>query len=224
MQAVKDAFGCEVGESYGLTEGGPVMIGPPLDGRPVPFGSCGVAWPEGEIKLIGPDGREDPHYGELWVRNPGVTPGYYKMPEVNAKCIKDGWLATGDLFSLDDEGFYYFRGRTDDMFNSGGENILPTEVEKLLLSLPQVYDASVVPLAHPGKGRVPVAMVMRKAGVKVTEDDLKRFCLKNGPAYSHPRRIMVVEEMPLSGAAKVDRTVIRARLEAAFALELSKAT
>lgn len=224
MQAVQDAFGCEVGESYGLTEGGPVMFGSPLDGRKVPFGSCGVAWPEGEIKLIAPDGRENPRHGELWVKNPGVTPGYYNLPEVNAKQLKDGWLATGDLFRVDEDGFYYFLGRTDDMFNSGGENIYPKEVENLLLSHPEVFDASVVPVAHPVKGHVPVAMVMRKVGANLTEDELKRFCLKNGPAYSHPRRIMVVEEMPLSGAAKVDRTVIQARLEAAFAADLSKAT
>ena len=124
MDAVERAFGVQVGESYGLTEGGPVMLGPPLDGRPVPRGSCGAAWPEGEIKLVR-DGAEDPRYGELWVRNPGVTTGYHNLPDVNADRIRDGWLATGDLFLRDDDGFYHFRGRTDDMFNSGGENIYP---------------------------------------------------------------------------------------------------
>ncbi len=220
MQTVEDAFGCEVGESYGLTEGGPVMIGPPLDGRKVPFGSCGVAWPEGEIKLIDPDGEENPSYGELWVRNPGVTPGYYELPEVNAERLKDGWLATGDVFSIDEEGFCYFRGRTDDMFNCGGENIYPKEVENLLLSHPDVYDASVVPVAHAVKGHVPVAMVMRSDGSTVSEDNLKQHCLRNGPAYAHPRRIKLVSQMPLSGAAKVDRTKIRQELEAAFGAEL----
>ncbi|MEO1105475.1 MAG: class I adenylate-forming enzyme family protein, partial [Pseudomonadota bacterium] len=116
---IEAAFGCPVAETYGLTEGGPVMIGAPLDGRKVPFGSCGVAWPEGEIKLIDAAGNEHPSDGELWVKNPGVTPGYHNLPQVNAKRLKDGWLATGDLFHLDADGFYYFRGRTDDMFNSG---------------------------------------------------------------------------------------------------------
>lgn len=216
MVAVKQAFGCSIGESYGLTEGGPVMIGSPVDGREVPFGSCGVAWPEGEIKLIGPDGEENPSDGELWVRNPGVTPGYHNLPEVNAKRLKDGWLATGDLFHLDENGFFFFRGRTDDMFNSGGENIYPKEVENLLIGHPSVFDASVVPVAHPIKGHVPVAMVMLEKGAQADEAALKQHCLDNGPAYAHPRRIRIVPEMPLNGAGKVDRTVIEGILKDAF--------
>ena len=216
MRAVEEAFGVPVGESYGLTEGGPVMIGSPLDGRKVPFGSCGVAWPEGEIKLLEPDGTEHPRYGELWVKNPGVTPGYYNLPEVNAERLKDGWLATGDLFELDDEGFYYFRGRTDDMFNCGGENIYPKEVENLLLTHPDVYDASVVPLPHDIKGNVPVAMVMLSKGADANEEALKQYCLAKGPAYAHPRRILLVDEMPLSGVAKVDRQEVQRHLTELF--------
>ncbi len=216
MRAVSHAFKVDVGESYGLTEGGPVMIGSPLDGRKVPFGSCGVAWPEGEIKLIGTDGKEDPHDGELWVRNPGVTPGYYNLPEVNAARLKDGWLATGDLFHLDAQGFYYFRGRTDDMFNCGGENIYPKEVENLLIRHKDVTDASVVAVPHELKGHVPVAMVMLARGGQANEEALKKFCLENGPAYAHPRRITIVEEMPLSGVGKVDRNAVQARLKQEF--------
>lgn len=207
MDAVERAFGVQVGESYGLTEGGPVMLGPPLDGRPVPRGSCGAAWPEGEIKLVR-DGVEDPRYGELWVRNPGVTTGYHNLPEVNADRIRDGWLATGDLFLRDDDGFYHFRGRTDDMFNSGGENIYPKEVEDLLLSHPDVLDAAVVPMPHAVKGAVPVAMVKPASGAALTAEALKSYTLEKGPAYAHPRRIVLVDEMPLTGVGKVDRVEI----------------
>ena len=217
MHAVQRAFGVAVAESYGLTEGGPVMIGPPLDGGEVPFGSCGVAWPEGEIKLVDGDGREHPSDGELWVRNPGVTPGYHGLPEVNAERLHDGWLATGDLFHRDAEGFYYFRGRTDDMFNCGGENVYPKEVENLLITHPAVSDASVVPVPHPVKGHVPVAMVARSAAAVPAEDELKQHCLANGPAYAHPRRVVVVDDLPLNGAGKVDRAVVRSRLEALLA-------
>ena len=207
MDAVERAFGVQVGESYGLTEGGPVMLGPPPDGRPVPRGSCGAAWPEGEIKLVR-DGAEDPRYGELWVRNPGVTTGYHNLPDVNADRIRDGWLATGDLFLRDDDGFYHFRGRTDDMFNSGGENIYPKEVEDLLLSHPDVLDAAVVPVPHAVKGAVPAAMVKPASGSGLTADALKMYTLEHGPAYAHPRRIVLVDEMPLTGVGKVDRAEI----------------
>lgn len=207
MDAVERAFGVDVGESYGLTEGGPVMLGPPLDGRPVPRGSCGAAWPEGEIKLVR-DGVEDPRYGELWVRNPGVTTGYHNLPDVNADLIRDGWLATGDLFFRDDDGFHHFRGRTDDMFNSGGENIYPKEVEDLLLSHADVLDAAVVPVPHAVKGAVPAAMVKLASGSTTRAEALKMYTLEKGPAYAHPRRIVLVDEMPLTGVGKVDRSSV----------------
>jgi len=217
---VEEAFGAEVRESYGLTEGGPVMIGPPLDGRPVPRGSCGVAWPEGEVKLVDADGNEHPTDGELWVKNPGVTPGYHGLPEVNRERLRDGWLRTGDLFHRDAQGFFYFRGRADDMFNCGGENIYPKEVENLLLAHPHVADAAVVPLPHAVKGHAPVAMVVPVPGADVNADDLKRWTLEEGPAYAHPRRIAVVDGLPLTGAGKTDREAVRAALGDRFGAEL----
>lgn len=210
--AVESAFGVPVVETYGLTEGGPVMVGTPLDGRPIPHGSCGVAWPEGEVKLVDANGQEDPSYGELWVKNPGVIRGYHNLPEVTRERIQDGWLRTGDVFSRDAGGFFYFRGRTDDMFNSGGENVYPLEVENMLLKHPAVAEASVVPVPHRVKGEVPVAMVVKAKGREVAEEELKQFCLANGPAYAHPRRIAFVAEMPLNGPGKIDRKVVHRTL------------
>jgi long-chain acyl-CoA synthetase len=209
QEAVESVFKVPVMESYGLTEGGPVMIGSPLDGRRVPKGSCGVAWPEGEVKLVGSDGKEARDYGELWVKNPGVTPGYHNLPEVNRQRIVDGWLKTGDLFSRDAEGFFFFKGRTDDMFNSGGENIYPIEVEGLLLTHPEIADVSVVPYPHAIKGEVPVAVVVKREGSQITEQDVKEFSLAKGPAYAHPRRVLFVDRLPLSGVAKTDRTAVK---------------
>jgi acyl-CoA synthetase (AMP-forming)/AMP-acid ligase II len=209
LDAVEAAFGAPVSESYGLTEGGPVMIGPPVDGRPTPRGSCGVAWPEGEVKLVDVEGRLAESHGELWVRNPGMTPGYYRLPRVNGERLVDGWLKTGDVFDRDADGFFYFRGRTDDMFNSGGENVYPLEVENVLLKHPAVAEVSVVPLPHRVKGEVPVAMVVRAKGRDVTEEELKRFFIANAPAYAHPRRVEFVAELPLNGPGKIDRKAVR---------------
>jgi long-chain acyl-CoA synthetase len=216
QDAIEAAFKVPVIETYGLTEGGPVMVGAPLDGRRIPHGSCGVAWPEGEIRLVGTDGSDHPSDGEMWVKNPGVTPGYYNLPKVNAERLADGWLRTGDLFHKDAAGFYYFRGRTDDMFNCGGENIYPIEVEDLLLRHQGVAEVSVVPLPHSVKGEVPVAMVVRARGSSVDEATLKAFCLAEGPAYAHPRRVHFVDAMPLNGPGKIDRRAVQAALLATF--------
>jgi acyl-CoA synthetase (AMP-forming)/AMP-acid ligase II len=208
-------------QSYGLTEGGPVMLGPPTDGRPVPVGSCGVPWPEGEVRLAGPDGSPSEQEGELWVRNPGVTPGYRNLPAVDAERIRDGWLRTGDLFRKDRDGFFYFMGRSDDMFVCGGENIYPIEVESLLVRHPAVSEACVVPIPWGDKGEAPAAMVSLRAGAAVDEAELQRHCLEHGPAYAHPRRVVIVDELPLTGARKIDRQAIAARLRARC-LELAR--
>jgi acyl-CoA synthetase (AMP-forming)/AMP-acid ligase II len=216
LDAVEAAFGAPASESYGLTEGGPVMIGPPIDGRPAPRGSCGVAWPEGEVKLIDAEGSESESHGELWVRNPGVTAGYYRLPEVNRERFVDTWLRTGDVFDRDADGFFYFRGRTDDMFNSGGENIYPLEVENVLLKHSSVAEVSVVPLPHRVKGEVPVAMVVKAKGCTISEDELKQFFIANAPAYAHPRHIDFVTELPLNGPGKIDRKVVQRVLAERF--------
>ncbi len=216
QDAIEDAFKVPVVETYGLTEGGPVMVGSPLDGRRIPHGSAGVAWPEGEIKLVGATGQDNASDGELWVRNPGVTPGYHNLPKVNAERLNDGWLRTGDLFHRDAEGFLYFRGRVDDMFNCGGENVYPIEVEDLLMRHPAVAEVSVVALPHAVKGEAPVAMVVRKRGHEVSENELKDFCIANGPAYAHPRRVQFVEAMPLNGPGKIDRRVVQTALRDLF--------
>jgi long-chain acyl-CoA synthetase len=216
QEAVEAAFKVPVRESYGLTEGGPVMIGSPTDGRDVPKGSCGVVWPEGEVKLVDPNGKVSQTYGELWVKNPGVTPGYHNLPEINRQRLIEGWLRTGDLFSRDADGFFFFKGRTDDMFNSGGENIYPLEVEGLLLTHPDIADVSVVPFAHQIKGEVPVAVVVKRQGADASEREVRDFALEHGPAYAHPRRVLFVDALPLNGAAKTDRIAVKALVRSAL--------
>jgi acyl-coenzyme A synthetase/AMP-(fatty) acid ligase len=113
------------------------------------------------------------------------------------------------VFDRDADGFFYFKGRTDDMFNSGGENIYPLEVENVLLRHPAVAEVSIVSVPHRIKGEVPVAMVVRANGRDVGEDELKHFCLANAPAYAHPRRIEFVSELPLNGPGKIDRKIVQ---------------
>jgi long-chain acyl-CoA synthetase len=211
IKAVEEAFGAPVEEAYGLTEGG----GPlrqPVDGRHVPRGSCGVVAPEVEAKLIDENGREHLDHGELWVRSPAVLSGYNNRPELNRERLTDGWLHTNDLFRKDADGFFYFMGRTDDQFSCGGENIQPKEVELLLVQHPSVIDAVVIPVPHDVKGLAPAALVTLRPDAVTDETALKNFCLENGPAYAHPRRIFAIEALPVGGTGKVDRKVVKASI------------
>lgn len=206
----------KVKESYGLTEaGGPLRS--PTDGRVTPSGSCGVMADGYEVKLVAVDGRpSEPgvEEGELWTRSPCVTDGYHNRPDLSRERIVDGWLRTGDLFRVDRNGFFFFRGRVDDMFSCGGENIYPREVESLLLGHPDVTDACVVPIPHVIKGYVPAAMVVLRPGATASGAALKSYALDNGPAYAHPRQVLVVDEIPLNPAGKPDKQRIRAALVA----------
>jgi long-chain acyl-CoA synthetase len=191
---------------YGVTEGGPVPLGPHPEGKPRPQGSIGVPYPGTEAKLIGGPNEDE---GELLVRNPGVLLAYHNLPEESAKRIRDGWYHTGDICRRDAEGFYYFVGRTDDMFVSGGENIFPIEVQTVLEKHPAVHQAYVMPFEHDLKGQVPYAFVVLRPGAQATEDDLKAFALANGPAYQHPRRVFFLDQLPLAGTNKVDQNQLR---------------
>ena len=191
---------------YGVTEGGPVPLGPHPDGKPRPAGSLGVPYPGTEAKLI--DGP-NPDEGELVLKNPGILLGYHNLPDETAKRLRDGWYYSGDICSRDQDGFHFFVGRTDDMFVSGGENIFPGEVEALLLRHPAVHQALALPFDHELKGQVPYAFIVRKAGTAVTEEEIKQFALAHGPAYQHPRRVFFLDQFPLAGTNKVDREALR---------------
>jgi len=143
------------------------------------------------------------------VRNPGVLLAYHNLPQESAKRIRDGWYYTGDICRRDADGFYYFIGRTDDMFVSGGENIFPIEVETLLERHPAVHQAYVMPFDHEMKGQVPYAFVVLRQGAHADEQTLKQFALAHGPAYQHPRRVFFLRELPLAGTNKIDQQKLR---------------
>jgi acyl-CoA synthetase (AMP-forming)/AMP-acid ligase II len=191
---------------YGVTEGGPVPLGPHPHGKARPRGSIGVPYAGTEAMLIG---GATPDEGELILKNPGILLEYHNLPAETAIRIKDGWYHTGDICRRDAEGFYYFVGRTDDMFVCGGENIFPIEVESLLERHPAVQQAVVLPFEHEMKGQVPYAFVVLRGGVHATEDDIKTYALANGPAFRHPRRIFFLDRMPLAGTNKIDQQLLR---------------
>jgi acyl-CoA synthetase (AMP-forming)/AMP-acid ligase II len=146
------------------------------------------------------------------MRCPALMNGYHKLPEATARAMtKDGFYITGDVFRRDAAGFYYFVGRADDMFVSGGENVYPGEVEKLLERHPDIHQAAVVPVEDELKYRKPVAFVVPRPGALPSEAEVKAFALANAAPYLHPRRVWFLPEMPLAGTNKIDRRALMAR-------------
>lgn len=212
LDGLKAAFPqAEIHLNYGTTEGGPIMLGwyhP--DGMPRPTHSVGYPIPGCDYRFVGgPDARE----GELHVRNPGVALGYHNLPQVTAERFVDGWYHTGDVMREDEDGWFYFIGRTDDMFVCGGENIYPSEVESLLESHDEIVQAAILPFDDERKGQLPYAFVVKQNGSGLDVDGVKQFALANGPAYAHPREVYFLPEIPLTGTNKIDRDALRRHAE-----------
>ena len=184
------------------------MFGTHPDGLPTPPISVGTAHPLIDVKLV--DGPND-NEGVMLVRSPAVFKYYLNLPELTAKVFRDGWFYTGDIMRRDENGFFFFVGRADDMFVCGGENIYPGEVEKLLERHPDIHQASVVPLQDEERSQVPVAFVVPKGNVQLNAETIKKYAVENGPTYQYPRRVLFLPELPLGKTNKIDRNVLKER-------------
>jgi len=207
-----------VGNAYGTTEAGSIVFGH-RRGQVAPQLSLG--WPiDGvEVKILDPLGQES-NDGEMFLRTPATMKGYLNLPEKTAEVLSDdGWYRTGDIVHRDASGAFFFVGRADDMFNCGGENVYPGEVERTLELHPAIAQACVVPVPDDVKGFKPFAFVVCKPGQALTPREVKEFALANGPAYQHPRHVQFMDQLPLSGTNKIDRRALSAR-----ALELYRST
>lgn len=191
-----------ISNGYGTTETGPAIFGIHPDGKPAPPLSIGYPMAGAQIKLVGPDA---PKRGTLHVKSPMTLDAYRNLPDASAAKIKDGWYDTGDVMEAGADGFYFFAERADDMFVCGGENVYPAQVEALLERHPGVEQACVVDIPDAVKGAIPVAFVVGTA----RSDALKAHTLENGPAYAHPRFIVPLDALPLSGVNKVDRAALK---------------
>jgi len=205
----------ETANSWGTTESGPIAFGAHPDGLAKPLGSLGYPRKGIDLKFVG----DDPNQGVLHISTPALMSGYLNREADTKKRLIDGWYDTGDVMRRDADGFVFFVGRADDMFQCGGENVYPGEVEKLLSRHPDVAQACVVPVADEIKYQLPVAFVVAKPGTSPSEEALRRFALDNGPAYAHPRAVWFVDELPLAGTNKIDRKTLVDRAAAAYARE-----
>ena len=199
----------DISNGYGTTEAGPIVFGPHPDRLPTPPLSVGVQHPHVDLRLVGVDGT-DADEGFLLMRCPALMNEYHNLPEVTRRVMTpDGFYNTGDLFTRDANGFFFFVGRADDMFVCGGENIYPGAVEKMLEQHPLVAQAVVVPVDDEIKGQKPVAFIVLRPGATLSEDAVKAYALQNAAAYQHPRRVWFLDQMPLAGTNKVDRASLK---------------
>jgi len=213
MAAIRHALPqASITNAYGTTEAGPVVFGPHPQGLPQPELSVGYPHPQVQLRLVDGDNR-DADEGVLEMKCPAVMLGYHNRPDVPSPLTADGYYVTGDVFRRDPQGFHYFVGRTDDMFVSGGENIYPTDIERMLERHPDIAQACVVPVEDAIKGQKPVAFVVLKPGRTPSDDDIKGFALANAPAYQHPRFVWFVGELPLASTNKIDRHALHALAE-----------
>ncbi len=209
--------GARVTYGYGTTEAGPCVFRPHPDGLPLPDVALGYPMAEPvRLRLEGDAenniGAGRPHEGGLLMDCPALTPGYHKLSAKTAEVMTaDGLYRTGDVMRRDENGFYYFVGRVDDMFTCNGENVYPGEVEKVLENHPAIAQAALVPVPDEVRGNMPVAFIVKAADVD--EDGVKQHALANAPAYMHPRRVWFVDELPLASTNKIDRKVLAAEAQ-----------
>jgi len=215
LEQVQKLFpNASVHNGFGTTEAGPAVFGEHPDGIPTPPLSLGYPIPGIGWRLVdGPSADE----GVLALRTPALMSGYLNLPQVTAARMRDGWYVTGDIMRRDANGFFYFVGRSDDMFVCGGENIYPGEIENLLERHPLVAQALVVPAPDDIKGQIPVAFIVPRPGAHPSAEEIKSYALERGPAYAHPRFVVFREDLPLSGTHKIDRSSL-----VKFAAELTR--
>jgi long-chain acyl-CoA synthetase len=203
--------GVDITEGYGLTEAAPVVTTNAAGPVSKP-GSIGPAIPGVAVKLADPATGQEVgvgQVGELLVRGANVMAGYYHLPEATAEALSDGWLHTGDLATVDEDGYYYIVDRLKDMINVSGYNVYPREVEEILFRHPAVADAAVVQVPDPYQGESVFAFVVLKPGATATESEIIDYCRANLAVFKAPKRVAFRESLPKNNTGKVLRRELR---------------
>jgi acyl-CoA synthetase (AMP-forming)/AMP-acid ligase II len=215
LGALAEVFGSRLVEGWGMTEnsGGLVTATVPADvvsgevcttvGRPVT---------ETAVRLAGPDGQPLPQdgetVGELLVRSPALADGYWRQPEATAAAFRGGWYATGDLGTIDTRGYVRIMERRSDLIVSGGMNVYPSEVERVIAGDPRVAACAVVGVPHERWGHAVAAAVVRAPGAVLTEDDVIAWCRCHLASYKKPTRVIFLDVLPTTASMKVSRAAV----------------
>ncbi|MCD1591133.1 acyl--CoA ligase [Qipengyuania citrea] len=207
VRKIHEEFGALPANGWGMTETMATVTGHSSEDYLNRPDSCGPPVAVADLKIVGDDGVTElpvDEVGELWARGPMVVKGYWNRPEATAETFVDGWVRTGDLARLDEEGWCYIVDRAKDMIIRGGENIYSSEVENVLYDHPAVTDAALVAIAHPTLGEEPAAVVHLAPGMSATEDELREWVAARLAKFKVPVRIAFVQDtLPRNANGKI---------------------
>ncbi|MGY8662068.1 AMP-binding protein [Bradyrhizobium sp. UFLA05-109] len=206
-------LGVPVLEHYGSSEAAQIAanLPPPGPNRP---GTCGQPWPD-TVAIVGDDGHPLPlgARGEILVRGPTVISGYLDAPDLNQASFVGGWFRTGDIGSLDGDGFLSVHGRLSELINRGGEKIAPAEIESVLLRHPAVAEAAAFAIRHPRLGEDVAAAIVAHPHAQTTTAELRQFLQRELASFKIPRRILILDQLPKGTTGKVQRRRLRESID-----------
>jgi fatty-acyl-CoA synthase len=213
-KVISDMHMKDITIAYGLTEASPVFTQTSVDDSVEKrVNTVGRARPNIEVKIIDPETGEKlgpGQTGEICCRGYNVMRGYYKMPDKTKEAIEeDGWLHSGDLATLDEDGYYTIVGRIKDMIIRGGENIYPREIEEFIHTMPEVQDVQVVGIPDEKYGEIVGAFVIPEKDVDLAEEDVRDYSLQQIARYKVPKHVFIVEEFPLTTSGKIQKFKLR---------------
>lgn len=209
MEDFEKTFNVKILEGNGPTETSPVAYVNPVDGERK-SGSVGLPIPETEVKIVDENDNELAvnEIGEITVRGEHVMKGYFKMPEATAETLRNGWLHTGDLGKMDEDGYVYIVDRKKDMINVGGMNVYPREIEEQLYRHPKIKEAAVVATKDELRGEIPKAVIVLKDNEMATEREIQKYCMQYFANYKVPKLVDFIEELPKNATGKIDKKTL----------------
>jgi long-chain acyl-CoA synthetase len=210
MRAFEEKFDCIILEGYGLSETSPVASFNHPDKERKP-GSIGTPIRGVEMKVVDDEGNDVPpgEIGEIAIRGHNVMKGYWNRPDATAEVLRDGWLLTGDLARVDDDGYFFIVDRKKDMIIRGGFNVYPREIEEVLYAHPAVLEAAVIGVPHERLGEEVKAVVVAKTGKTIDVDELVAYCKERLAAYKYPRIVEARASLPKTATGKILKRELR---------------
>ncbi|HUW65550.1 MAG TPA: AMP-binding protein, partial [Spirochaetia bacterium] len=219
LQRAIQAFGPIFCQGYGLAESGPLATflskeDHVTQGDPKFFErlkSCGKPGLAGDVRVVNQDGEgvKPGEVGEIIIKSRRLMKGYWNQPEKTASSLRNGWLHTGDMATVDDDGYIYIVDRKADLIISGGENIYPREIEEVLYTHPAVLEAAVIGVPDDKWGEAVKAYISINQGASATETEIIEFCKQNLASYKKPQSVEFLSELPKNASGKIVKTVLR---------------